>query len=70
MVRGGAGLHTNQAGPLFLEERQHLTPPQLAAKNHTTRRINAMDRKSSRPKSTSAYPPTADIPAVPADFRL
>ena len=23
-----------------------------------------------RPKSTSAYPPTADIPAVPADFRL
>jgi hypothetical protein len=43
MVRGRAGLHTNQAGPLFLEERQHLTPPQLAAENHTTRRVNAMD---------------------------
>jgi len=43
MVRGRAGFHTNQAGPLFLEERQHLTPPQLAAENHTTLRINAVD---------------------------
>ncbi len=46
MVRGRAGLHTNQAGPLFLEEGQHLSPPQLSAENHTTLRINAMDLKN------------------------
>ncbi len=31
---------------MFLEKRQHLTSPQLAAENHTTRRINAMDLKN------------------------
>jgi hypothetical protein len=43
VVRGGAGFHAHQAERLLLEEGQHLTPPQLAAENHTTLRINAMD---------------------------
>ncbi len=45
VMRGGAGLHTNHAGPLFLEEGQHLTPPQLTAENHTTLRVNPVDLK-------------------------
>jgi hypothetical protein len=44
-MRGGTGLHANQAGPLFLEEGQHLSPPQLSAHDHRTIRVNAVDLK-------------------------
>jgi len=40
-----ARLHTDQAGRLLLEERQHLSPPQLSADNHGTLSINAVDLK-------------------------
>jgi len=43
MVRVRASFHAHQAERLFLEEWQHLAPPQLSAENHTTRPINAMD---------------------------
>jgi hypothetical protein len=46
MVRGGAGLHTHQAGRLFLEEGQQLGPPQLPAHDHGPRRVNAVDLKN------------------------
>jgi len=45
VMRGGARLHTNQAGPLFREERQHLSPPQLSADDHATLRVEAVDLK-------------------------
>jgi hypothetical protein len=45
-MRRGAGLHTNQAGRLFPEEGQHLTPPQLTAHDHGPRRVNAVDLKN------------------------
>ena len=46
VMRGGAGLHTNQTRRLFLEEGKHLTPPQLSADHHGTLRINAVDLKN------------------------
>jgi hypothetical protein len=42
-MRGRTRLHTNQAGRLFLEEGQHLTPPQLTTEEHGAIGVNAMD---------------------------
>ena len=42
VMRGRTCLHTNQAGRLFLEEGQHLTPPQLTADDHGSLGVNAM----------------------------
>ena len=45
MMRRGAGFNTDQARRQLLEERQHVAPLKLAAKDDIARRINAVDLK-------------------------
>jgi hypothetical protein len=43
VVRRGAGFDTDQTRRQLLEERQHRPPLQLAADDHLTRGINAVN---------------------------
>ena len=46
MMRGGARLHANQAGRLFLEDGPHPTPSQSTAHDRGPLGINAVDPKT------------------------
>jgi hypothetical protein len=42
----GAGFHSDQARRQILKKRQHPGAPQLAAEDHASLRVNAMDLKN------------------------
>jgi hypothetical protein len=46
MVRRGASLYANQAWWQLLEERNYLAPLQLAADDHLTASVNAVNLKN------------------------